>query len=207
MTTAKDMASLSRLVPVTEENIGGVAVPTCNARELHCYLEVKRVFAAWIRGRITKYGFTEGADFITEVISQSGKNPSGGRPELEYHLTLDMAKELAMVENNPMGREARRYFIECERSAISSRAAINVPTPTDPAWAAWLSLASDERRTRQRDALIYRQAYGVVGMRIAMQQNGMPQLPSWAMGQREQYEMDLMRQQGLTVMVSIPTGK
>ncbi len=34
---------------------------------------------------------------------------------VEYHLTLDMAKELSMVERNKKGRQARRYFIECEK--------------------------------------------------------------------------------------------
>lgn len=208
--TNLDMSSLARLVPVTEANVGGALVPTCNAREMHCYLEVKRDFSNWIKARIAKYGFQEAADYVTEVYAKNGENQptetKGGRPAIEYHLTLDMAKELAMVENNPMGRQVRRYFIECERQANHQRSAINVPAPTDPAWAAWLSLSTDERRTRQRDVLIYKQAYGSIGMRIAMQQDGLPSLPAWALGQREQYEMELAQQTGLTVTVNVPGG-
>lgn len=204
--SAPDMSALGQLVPVTDINIGGTVVPTCNARELHAYLEVKRFFANWIKGRIAKYGFAEGVDYTTEVIAKSGKNPTGGRPELEYHLTLDMAKELAMVENNPMGRQVRRYFIECERRSIAQRnALVNVPAPTDPAWAAWLSLSTDERRTRQRDVLIYRQAYGSPGMRIAMLQVGMALPPAWAIGAREQMELDMLHRNGVTVTVNVPS--
>src|SRR5690606_14378984 len=46
-----------------------------------------------------------------------GENPKGGRPAKEYALTIDMAKELSMVERNDKGKEARQYFIECERRA------------------------------------------------------------------------------------------
>ena len=62
------------------------------------------------QGHIEKYGFVENVDYVT--FSQ---NCEKGRPSQEYFITLDMAKELAMVENNDKGREARRYFIECEK--------------------------------------------------------------------------------------------
>lgn len=75
-------------------------------------MEVRRDFSTWIKGRITKFGFVEGEDY---VISRSPNLVSGERDEkgrfigtnlTDYHLTLDMAKELAMVENNPKGRFA-----------------------------------------------------------------------------------------------------
>lgn len=84
---------------------------TVNARELHEFLEVGRVFAAWIHERVEKYGFIEGMDFFPKAE----KTSDGGRPRIEYELTIDMAKELCMVENNEKGRQARKYFIECER--------------------------------------------------------------------------------------------
>ncbi|WP_244427362.1 phage antirepressor KilAC domain-containing protein [Bartonella rattimassiliensis] len=65
--------------------------------------------------RINKYNFVENRDYI--VFPNFGKNLQGGRPSKEYHLTLSVAKELSMLENNKKGREARLYFIECEKRA------------------------------------------------------------------------------------------
>jgi len=57
---------------------------------------VGKDFSTWIKGRIAQYDFIENQDFV--VFANSGENPEGGRPAIEYHLTLDMAKELCMVE-------------------------------------------------------------------------------------------------------------
>lgn len=109
------------LINITTNNIGGSLIETVNARELHEFLEVGRDFTNWIKGRIEQYGFVEGQDF-TPILAKS----SGGRPSTEYHLSLNMAKELSMVERNEKGKQARRYFIECERIAQSTAA-----TPVD----------------------------------------------------------------------------
>jgi len=84
-----------------------------SARELHNFLESKQEFANWIKQRIEKYGLIENQDF--EVFDNFIKNPNGGRPLKEYALTLDCAKEIAMVEGNEKGKQARQYFIECEK--------------------------------------------------------------------------------------------
>ena len=105
---------IARLLPIQTADLDQEALPTVNARDLHAFLEAGKMFAHWIQDRIDKFGFVENQDFI--VFAKIGKNPSGGRPSVEYLLTLDMAKELAMVENNPKGREARRYFIACEKA-------------------------------------------------------------------------------------------
>lgn len=83
-----------------------------DARELHEKLESKRDFSNWIADRIEKYGFIENVDFTTILLKSTG-----GRPRIEYALTLDTAKEIAMVENNEQGRKIRRYFIEVEKKA------------------------------------------------------------------------------------------
>ncbi|MCY0872982.1 MAG: antA/AntB antirepressor family protein, partial [Acidithiobacillus caldus] len=68
-------------------------------------------FSTWIKDRIRQYNFVENQDFI--VFTDFGENPQGGRPSKEYRLTLDMAKELAMIERTPKGKAARQYFIAC----------------------------------------------------------------------------------------------
>lgn len=100
------------LVPIITGPLGD-GIQTVDARNLHGYLDVGRVFAAWIQERIEQFDFVEGQDFV--VISEMGNNPQGGRPTKEYAITLEMAKELSMVERTEKGREARKYFIECER--------------------------------------------------------------------------------------------
>lgn len=86
-----------------------------NARELHEFLGSKRQFANWIKERIESYEFVENVDYV--VFNNFVKNPKGGRSSIEYAITVTMAKELAMVENNAKGKEVRKYFIECERQA------------------------------------------------------------------------------------------
>lgn len=97
------------------EERGGQQV--VNARELHQFLRSKRDFSNWIKSRIGHYQFIENQDF--EVFNKFGENPNGGRPQIEYALSIDMAKELCMVENNERGRQARQYFIECEKKLKS----------------------------------------------------------------------------------------
>ena len=127
--TIKPVPSEVPFPAVVDGEIGGLLVQTVNARDLHAFLGVGKVFAAWITERIEAYSFSEGADFV--VFSETGKNPQGGRPAKEYALTLDMAKELGMVERNEQGRRVRLYFIECERRAKASGpealAALNDP--------------------------------------------------------------------------------
>lgn len=110
---------MNPLIAITEQTLGDNLVPTVDARELHTFLEVGKVFGAWIQDRIQQYGFVENQDF--GVFSETGKNPSGGRPTKDYALSLDMAKELAMVERNWRGRQARKYFIECEKRLREQR--------------------------------------------------------------------------------------
>ena len=89
------------LIQVAERQIGDGAIQTVNARDLHAFLGSKRQFADWISERIQKYGFVENQDFV--IFSQNCEKPKGGRPAKEFALTLDMANELAMVENNDKG--------------------------------------------------------------------------------------------------------
>lgn len=102
---------MEEIIKITEKD-GKRAV---NARELHQFLESKQQFANWIQNRIEKYGFVENLDFCS--FNKVIKRETGATTITEYALSVDMAKELSMVENNEQGKKARRYFIECEKVA------------------------------------------------------------------------------------------
>jgi len=75
-----------------------------NAKELYDIINAGSRFNDWIARRIKKYGFEENQDYI--IVTEQTQ----GRPLKEYYITLDMAKELAMVENNEQGRKIRRIL-------------------------------------------------------------------------------------------------
>jgi phage anti-repressor protein len=106
---------MNKLVSVIEYR-GRQAV---NARDLHERLEVGRDFSNWIKDRIEKYEFVEGKDYlISHGLSSPNLASSKARPQkiIDYILFLQMAKEIAMVENNAKGREIRRYLIKVEEA-------------------------------------------------------------------------------------------
>ena len=104
---------MNELIKLTQSAINGEMVQTVNARELHEFLDVSTRYNDWITKRIRDYDFLENQDFV--CFTQNSAKPDGGRPSKEYCITLDMAKELAMVERNDKGKQARQYFIECEK--------------------------------------------------------------------------------------------
>lgn len=101
---------MTQLINISTEN----GNPVVSARELHQFLEVGRDFSNWIKNRIEEYGFIENQDYtlLTNFGEQNGR---GGHNRKEYAITLDMAKELSMVEKNEKGRKARQYFIRIEK--------------------------------------------------------------------------------------------
>lgn len=104
------------LIEVIEAEIGGIKQQVVDARNLHTYLESKQDFSTWAKNRLTKYKFVENEDFVRFHKKMEANNAT----LIEYHLTLDTAKELSMVENNDKGRAARRYFIRCEKMAYEA---------------------------------------------------------------------------------------
>ena len=100
----------NELIPISDNN-GKRAV---NARDLHSFLESKRDFSTWIKDRIKSYDFIEGVDFqsFTEIVERE----IGATKRIECALSISMAKELSMIENNERGRQARKYFIACEEN-------------------------------------------------------------------------------------------
>lgn len=112
------------IVPVNSGLIGGRQTNIVSARDLHKALGVGKDFSTWITDRITDYGFAIGSDYIVNkaISPKLGKSPTGaacrpvavGRPGKDYLLSINTAKEIAMLERNEQGRSVRRYFIQCE---------------------------------------------------------------------------------------------
>lgn len=107
------MDKINVLLPVVKMTIGERENNAVDGRTLHNFLESKRQFSNWIKSRIIKYEFVENKDFTS--FNKIVKRENGASTRLEYTLTLDMAKQLAMVENNKQGTLARKYFISCEQ--------------------------------------------------------------------------------------------
>ncbi|WP_208541325.1 antA/AntB antirepressor family protein [Bartonella capreoli] len=107
---------MNTLITISKQTVGQETVQTVNARDLHAFLEVGKKFADWITNRINQYEFEERKDYIV-TLPKIGKHKNVVLKE--YHLTLDMAKELSMVERNEKGKQARRYFIDCEKKLYS----------------------------------------------------------------------------------------
>lgn len=99
---------------------------TLSARELHEFLEVKTSFKDWFP-RMCEYGFNESQDFNplkNEQVRLEG-NRQVKRTVQDYEITLDMAKEIAMIQRSDKGKEVRQYFLELERRWNSPEAVMN----------------------------------------------------------------------------------
>ena len=92
------------MVSVNENN-----EPVIDGRELHKFLQVNSNYTTWFK-RMCEYGFSEDVDFFPKM-----EESIGGRPAVNHVLTLDMAKEIAMVQRNERGKLARQHFIEIEK--------------------------------------------------------------------------------------------
>lgn len=91
-----------------------------DARLLHQRLNTGYKFSIWISTRIREFGFKKDEDFVQNFGEIRSINGLAGRKPLNYYLTVDMAKELAMLERNEVGKRIRRYFIEVEKESRSN---------------------------------------------------------------------------------------
>jgi anti-repressor protein len=94
--------------------------PTVSGRELHAALEVGTKYADWFK-RMCDYGFAEGMDYQT-CFSNLGSEMHGGQNKMDHQLTIDMAKQLCMIQRTDIGRQFRQYFIKVEESWNSPEA-------------------------------------------------------------------------------------
>lgn len=108
------LAPATDLIPVQTTNDGSIAVM---GRDLHTFLEVKDNYTDWMK-RMIAYGFSAGQDF-----SEFSDKPNGaGRPRIDHIISLDMAKEISMIQRTEKGKQARQYFIECEKQTRQAHA-------------------------------------------------------------------------------------
>lgn len=111
---------MNELIKINYENDR----PTVLARDLHEFLEVKTAYKDWFP-RMCEYGFAEGEDYCSFLSDRSDGLP--GKPRQDAQLTIDMAKEICMLQRNERGKQARQYFLQLEREwnspeAVMSRA-------------------------------------------------------------------------------------
>jgi len=132
----------NQLIPVFTATIGDAPVNAVDARKLHEFLEVRSEFRNWIKNRITDYGFVQDIDYIAG-------NFLPGSDRIDYHCSISMGKELAMVERNAKGKQARQYFIECERRLMESKPAL----PRNYVEALRLAADQQERLEQQQQEL------------------------------------------------------
>ena len=94
--------------------------PTVSGRELHTALKIGTKYADWFK-RMCDYGFAEGMDYQT-CFSNLGSEMHGGQNKMDHQLTIDMAKQLCMIQRTDIGRQFRQYFIKVEESWNSPEA-------------------------------------------------------------------------------------
>lgn len=90
--------------------------PTVLARDLHEFLEVKTAYKDWFP-RMCEYGFAAGEDFNllkNERVQIEGSR-TVSRTVDDAQLTIDMAKEICMLQRNEKGKQARQYFLQIEK--------------------------------------------------------------------------------------------
>lgn len=104
---------MGELITILKENLGNETVNSINARDLHEFLDSKREFATWIKNRLDEVEAVENVDFIS--FDKNVKRETGATIRKEYIITLDLAKEFAMLERNEKGKQARKYFIDVEK--------------------------------------------------------------------------------------------
>ena len=91
-------------------NYSGGDRPTVSGRELHQALQIGTKYADWFK-RMCDYGFAEGIDFTT-CFSNLGSEMHGGQNKVDHQLTINMAKELCMIQRSDIGKRVRQYFLQ-----------------------------------------------------------------------------------------------
>jgi anti-repressor protein len=99
---------MNGLIKITEKD----GKQLVSARELHKFLEAGSDVGTWFKNQAVKAMLEENEDF-TQIVGES----TGGRPSIDYALNISSAKEISMLNGGEKGKQARKYFIECEKIA------------------------------------------------------------------------------------------
>ncbi|MCT4402520.1 phage antirepressor KilAC domain-containing protein [Leuconostoc suionicum] len=129
---------MEEIIKINQNEQGEAQV---SARDLHKALNVKARFNDWIT-RMIEYGFTEGVDFYSFL----SKTSNGGRPSIEYNLTISTAKEIAMLQRNEKGKQVRNYFIQVEERYKE--------LASDPSYQMALGLKASQQLLEHKDKII-----------------------------------------------------
>lgn len=113
---------MNELIKVTYENDR----PTVSGRDLHEKLGINSNYSTWFN-RMCEYGFIENQDFATRFPNLESENQHGGQNKIDHQLTIEMAKQICMIQRTEVGKQYREYFLEIEKAwntpeAIMARA-------------------------------------------------------------------------------------
>lgn len=134
-----------QLIPI-KNNDGRTVV---NARDLHEFLESRKDFSSWIKDRIERYDLVENEDYAILLPKKGEQTGRGGHNKIDYVLTLDAAKELSMVEGNEKGKQARKYFIACEKKLKGENPSYLIADPIKRA-EAWIQEEKERQALKEQ---------------------------------------------------------
>lgn len=97
---------MDNLIPINYET----DQPCVSARDLYEQLNIKTAFKDWFP-RMCEYGFEEGKDFCSKMSESTG-----GRPSKDADISIDMAKQICMIQRSPEGKQIRQYFLDLEKA-------------------------------------------------------------------------------------------
>lgn len=112
MQDLQNKPNIGEMFNIQEKENGEIAI---SGRELHQALEVKTEYKDWFP-RMLKYGFEEGTDYISEIEKVHAQKRARTYEQVNHILTLDTAKEIAMIQRSEPGKRARQYFIQVEKA-------------------------------------------------------------------------------------------
>lgn len=151
------MPNLTPLIPIATNLINHEEVNSVNARELHIALELKKDFSHWIKNQINRAELVENVDYLTHAL----KGVGGKFDKIDYILTLDSAKHIAMMSQSKKAKEVRNYFIEVEKEYIASlkQKALNSNAPIS------LGLSLTDELLNRNDYFL---ACGIIPMKLTV---------------------------------------